>query len=296
MRDIGGYLVALKWSMSSDLRRQARRDLLDRLRHRLGRRPFLHRLRAAAAWLRERALRGQADRHAGRRRLLARDRGLQGRRVLHRADRLSRRAQGGPGGQAAQELFDRLAAHSVPRRRARRSRHGRLGGEALGRPGRRSLVADGDGLADRRQSGRPRHVADQARARRPCRCRATTFDVVDEAAKPRAAPGRWARSSSSCRCRPAACRRSTGQDERMRESYLSEFPGYYKTSDAGLHRRGWLSHHPRPHRRHHQCRGPSAVDRRHGGGGRLAPGRRGMRGAWRQGRDQGRAALRVSWS
>src|SRR6202042_1707083 len=24
------------------------------------------------------------------------------------------------------------------------------------------------------------------------------------------------------------------QDERMRESYLSEFPGYYKTADAGL--------------------------------------------------------------
>ena len=39
-----------------DLRRQARRDLLDGVRHRLGRRPFLHRLRAAAAWLRQRAL------------------------------------------------------------------------------------------------------------------------------------------------------------------------------------------------------------------------------------------------
>ena len=47
VRDIGGYLVALKWSMSAILRRQARRDLLDRLRHRLGRRPFLHRLWAA---------------------------------------------------------------------------------------------------------------------------------------------------------------------------------------------------------------------------------------------------------
>ena len=79
-----------------DLRRQARRDLLDGLRHRLGRRPFLHRLRAAAAGLRQRPLRRQTDRDAGRRRLLAGDRGLQGRRVLHRADRLARRAQGGP--------------------------------------------------------------------------------------------------------------------------------------------------------------------------------------------------------
>ena len=36
--------------------RRAGRDLLDRFRHRLGGRPFLHRLCAAAAWLRQRAL------------------------------------------------------------------------------------------------------------------------------------------------------------------------------------------------------------------------------------------------
>ena len=59
-----------------DLRHQARRDLLDRLRHRLGRRPFLHRLCAAAAGLRQRPLRRQTDRDAGRRRLLAGDRGV----------------------------------------------------------------------------------------------------------------------------------------------------------------------------------------------------------------------------
>ena len=59
-----------------DLRYETRRDILDRLRHRLGRRPFLHRLRAAAAGVLERPLRGQTDRNAGRRRLLAGDRGL----------------------------------------------------------------------------------------------------------------------------------------------------------------------------------------------------------------------------
>ena len=48
-----------------------------------------------------------------------------------------------------------------------------------------------------------------------------------------------------------------------------------------------------PHRRHHQCRRPPAVDRRHGGGARLAPRRRRMRRARRQGRPQGRSAVRL---
>ena len=38
-----------------------------------------------------------------------------------------------------------------------------------------------------------------------------------------------------------------------------------------------------PHRRHHQCRGASALDRRHGGGAVVAPGRRRMRGDGHQG-------------
>ena len=48
-----------------------------------------------------------------------------------------------------------------------------------------------------------------------------------------------------------------------------------------------------PHRRHHQRRRPSPVDRRHGGGAGLAPGRRRMRRARHQGRAQGRGALRL---
>ena len=60
-----------------------------------------------------------------------------------------------------------------------------------------------------------------------------------------------------------------------------------------LQGRGRLSHHPRPHRRHHQRRRPPPVDRRHGGGRRLASGGRRMRRARRQGRDQGRAAVRL---
>ena len=56
------------------LRRRAGRGVLGGLRRRLGRRPLLHRLRAAAARLHDGALRGQAGRHARRRRVLARDR------------------------------------------------------------------------------------------------------------------------------------------------------------------------------------------------------------------------------
>ncbi len=110
------------------LRHQARRDLVDGLRHRLGGRPFLHRLRAAAAWLHFRALRGQAGRHARRRRVLARDLRIQGRRLLHRADRAARRAQGRPGSGAAEGLRSLRLPHAVPRRRARRPRDGDVGG------------------------------------------------------------------------------------------------------------------------------------------------------------------------
>jgi acyl-CoA synthetase (AMP-forming)/AMP-acid ligase II len=40
-------------------------------------------------------------------------------------------------------------------------------------------------------------------------------------------------SSSSFRFLPAACRRFWNADERFRSAYLDEFPGYYKTADAG---------------------------------------------------------------
>ena len=46
--------------------------------------------------------------------------------------------------------------HAVPRRRARRSRHDDVGREAAAEAGDRPLVADRDRLGDRRQSGRAR--------------------------------------------------------------------------------------------------------------------------------------------
>ena len=117
-------------------------------------------------------------------------------------------------------------------------------------------------------------------------------DIVDEACHP-APTGEMGSIVIRLPLPPGCLPTLYRQDERMRESYLKEFPGYYKTADAGLRRRRRLSHHSRAHRRHHQCRRPPAVDRRHGGGDRLASRRRRMRGARRQGRDQGRAALRL---
>ena len=93
------------------LRRRARRGVLGRLRRRLGRRPQLHRLRAAAARLHLDPLRRQAGRHARRRRVLARDRRARLRRHVHGADRVPRDQEGGPARQAARATT--ISASSV---------------------------------------------------------------------------------------------------------------------------------------------------------------------------------------
>ena len=99
---------------------------------------------------------------------------------VHRADRVPRHQEGGPAGQAAGELRPFEVPCAVPRRRARRSRHRGVGGEAAEGAGDRSLVADRDRLVHRRQSAGPRPAAGEARLGRRCRCRAITIDIVDE--------------------------------------------------------------------------------------------------------------------
>ena len=73
-------------------------------------------------------------------------------------------------------------------------------------------------------------------------------------------------------------------------AYLTTFPGYYETGDAGIDRRGRLRLHHGPHRRRHQRRRPPAVDRRDGGGAGEPSGRRRMRGDRRRRRAEGPAA------
>ena len=116
--------------------------------------------------------------------------------------------------------------------------------------------------------------------------------VVDDAAKP--VPGGTMGSLVIKLPLPPGCLPTLyRQDERMRESYLNEFPGYYKTADAGLiDEDGYLTILGR------------TDDIINVAGHRLstggmeevvagAPGRCGMRSAWRQGRGQRRGALRV---
>ena len=76
---------------------------------------------------------------------------------------IPRGAQGGPEG-ALLEQYDIASLRTLflAGERADPDTVG-LGREHARRPGGRSLVADGDRLADRRQSGRPRAAADQAR-------------------------------------------------------------------------------------------------------------------------------------
>ena len=141
---------------AGDLRHRSRRDVLGRLRRRLGGRPFLHRLRAAAARLHDRALRGQAGRHARRRRLLARHLRAQRGGALHRADRLPRHPKDDPDGHLIRKVRSLEIPHAVPRRRARRPGHDPMGRASSRRPRHRPLVADGDRLVDLRQPGRAR--------------------------------------------------------------------------------------------------------------------------------------------
>jgi len=58
-------------------------------------------------------------------------------------------------------------------------------------------------------------------------------DVVDEACRP-VADGAMGSLVIKLPLPPGCLPTLYRQDDRMRESYLSEFPGYYKTSDAGL--------------------------------------------------------------
>ena len=99
VRDNGGHAVALKWSMERGLRHGRGRDVLGRFRHRLGGRPLLHRLRAAAQRLHHDPLRGQAGGHARPRGVLARLRPARRERALHRAHRVPRDQEGRPAGQ-----------------------------------------------------------------------------------------------------------------------------------------------------------------------------------------------------
>ena len=216
------------------LRRRAGRGVLGGLRRRLGGRPQLHRLCAAVPRLHHRS--------------------------STRASRSARPTPARSGASspstAASPCSPRRPRSAPSRRRTRRAscfaqydlskfRTLFLAGERadpdtvdwaeklLQGAGDRSLVADRDRLGDRRQSGRARPAAGQARL-------ADGADAgLRRARRRRAVQGGGGQPDGLDRRQAAAaarraCRRCGTQDERFRESYLAEFPGYYKTADAGF--------------------------------------------------------------
>ena len=189
------------------LRRARGPGLVGGLRRRLGRRPLLHRLRAADQRRHHRALRGQAGRHARRRRVLA------GRSPSTASRRCSPRRPRSGRSRRRTRTARLLAGHDLAAFRTLFLAGERLdpdtyhwATERLGVPGGRQLVADRDRLADRGEPARPRADADQAGLadRAGARLRRRGARRARHAASPRA---RRARSASGCRCRRARCPR-----------------------------------------------------------------------------------------
>ncbi len=85
------------------------------------------------------------------------------RRLLHRADRVPRHQEGRPGRQIYPQVRPLEIPHAVSCRRARRPADGGMGGSAVEGAGDRSLVADRNRLVHRRQSDGLGHAAGEAR-------------------------------------------------------------------------------------------------------------------------------------
>ena len=169
-----------------------------------------------------------------------------------------------PDGRADPRLRSRRIPRAVPGRRARRSADRRLGRGAAPGAGHRPLVADRDRLADRRQLPRHRAAAGEARLVHARRCRAGTCACSTPSggrrrAEARARSARW---RSSCRCRRARCRPCGRPTSASSSPISSAYPGYLPDRRCRVHRRGRLYPRDDPHRRHHQCRRPSPLDRR----------------------------------
>ena len=232
VRDNGGHAVALLWSMRNIYDTQpgevywAASDVGWVVGH-----SYIV-YGAIAAGRDDRAVRRQARRHPGCGRVLACRVRARGEGVVHRADGDPRDQEGGPRGPASRQVRPVGAEVPVPGRRTPRSRHLRLGVGRPRHPGRRPLVADGNGLGDRRQPDGRRTAADQTRLRDGADAGLRRADSAAGRLGVRRERGRR-RSACGCRCRRAPCRRSSGDDDRYVSSYLSAFPGYYLTGDGG---------------------------------------------------------------
>ena len=260
------------------LRRAPGPGLVDRLRRRLGRRPLLHRLRAADQRRDDGALRGQAGRHAGRRRVLAGDRRARRRGAVHRADRDPGDQEGGPRRRrCSPTTTSSRFRDAVPGRGAARPRHLRTG------PPSSSASRSSTTGGRPRPAGRSRRTcAASSRcrsspARRRCRCPATTWRCSTTSGAP--VPG--GQEGAICLrlpLPPGTLPTLWGDDERFVVVVPLGLRRLLPVRRRRLRRRGRLPLRDGPHRRRHQRgRAPAST-------GSMeavlaaAPGGRGVRG------------------
>ncbi len=106
------------------------------------------------------------------------------------------------------------------------------GGAPTGRARDRPLVADGDRVADQPESGRTRHLP--VKYGSPC-VAMPGYDirVLDDAGH-EVTKGTLGNVVVKLPLPPGCLPTLWNADQRFRDAYLSEFPGYYKTADAGF--------------------------------------------------------------
>ena len=292
VRDNGGHMVALAWTMKNHYGIDPGEAVLGGLRRGLGGGPLLHLLRAAAARLHHRSS-TRASRSA--RPTPARSGASSPSTAWRRCS--PRRPPSAPSRRrtpraSTSALRPHPLPHAVPGRRARRPGDHQVGrGQPQG-AGLRPLVADGDRLADLRQPGGARRAAGEVRL----------ADRADAGLRPAGAgrsgqAGRAGRDGHARRQAAAAAvlpadavgeRRGLPRELSGRVSRLLHHQG------RRPHRRRRLRLRHGAHRRRHQRRRPPPLDRADGGGGRAPQGRGRMRRGRRGRRHEGPGARRAS--
>ena len=192
--------------------------------------------------------------------------------ALHRAHRHPRDPEGGPRGQAARGPRHLVPADPVPGRRAARPGHLPLGDREAGRPGDRQLVADRDGLADRREPARPRAdgrqagLTDRAGPRLPGR--------RDRRGWHAGRRGRGGGGLPQAAAAPGHADHPVARRRALRVVVPVGVRGLLPLRRRRVHRRGRLRLRDGPHRRRHQRGRAPALDRLDGGHHRHPPGGR----------------------